>query len=401
MPGSENANGDAISDVIGQFEKLLRVGIEILQNITLGGLPHILDSWIIEAADRIIPIMPDNITQYPEINEIKKRYQENKILIPSKVLHDVTVVLENLKVAYDCFRLGAIGDYRDIPKENLAAIAYDQIKQTTEYIRKNLVEQLKGKENGRTKRTALLYSYGRIYCWVESIIKLDGLTDFLAVAGCARAILELFVDMHYLYFSDEDLDVERYFSFSDVSKFRTAKNIVDLKIEYDLVDPDKQNPVESFLSDSPEREKTLKLRREKLWGRTKKGKPIQPQHWTNLSMVDRVKKVGGEIIMNTYLQTYYYCNWSVHSGYSDFPGRRVEDVHLYNWHFYNLSNKMFIGSSILINKEAQVIDSQTLRDEFNEIERVAHKRFFGELVKSGRKINKTVEGNNVENENIP
>jgi len=206
-------------------------------------------------------------------------------------------------------------------------------------------------------------------------------------AGVAIAFfnLQLWMGQNLLCNSHDDLDPERYFSFPDVNRFKTAKNIVALRNKYNLVDSDERKPVESFLLDAPDREETVKSLRERLWGRTKDGKLVQPQHWTNLSMEGRVRKIDDRAIMNTYLEAYYYCNWSVHSGYSDFPGRRAEDVHLYNWHLYSLSNKMFVDSSILINKEIEVIDNQTLQNEFDKIEQISSRRFWGELVKVGKK----------------
>ena len=101
-------------------------------------------------------------------------------------------------------------------------------------------------------------------------------------------------------------------------------------------------------------------------------------------MVDRVKKINDKMVINTYLETYYYCNWSVHSGYSDFPGRKEEDVYLFNWHLYSLSNRMFIDSSLLINKEIEVIYNKTLQNEFGKIVETSSRRFWGELVKAGK-----------------
>lgn len=397
MSELENDIGDmnAVKNIDKRYVLLIRKGEYILNCIRVGNLQVDLHTWIIEAADHIIPIMPLDIPEYKEVNEIRKLYCESKILIPGKILYHVSKIFENLLIAYKCFNLGVIGSPKDIPPEILADIAYNLIKQTRDYVKDNLVKQLIGKEDGKTKRTALLHSYGRIYCWVESIIKLNSIFDYLSIAGCTRAILEIFIDMHFLCNSNEHshLDVERYFSFPDVSRFKTAKYIISLRNEYNLVDPDEQRPVEKFLSDAPDKEETLKSVREKLWGRTRSGKLIQPQHWTNLSLVDRVKKINNERIMNTYLETYYYCNWSVHSGYSDFPGKKAEDVHLFNWHLYSLSNKMFVESSILINNDVSVIDNHTLQNDFDNIERVSSRRFWGELVKAGIKANKSFGGN--------
>ena len=150
-----------------------------------------------------MPIMPLDIPEYKKINEIKKLYQESQILIPSRVFDDVSKVFENLCCARRCFLLGSVGAPRDIPRQNLAAIAYDLIKQTRDYVKENLVTHFVGKEDGWTKRTALLHSYGRIYCLVESIVKLDSICDYLSIAGCTRAILELFIDMHLLFNSND------------------------------------------------------------------------------------------------------------------------------------------------------------------------------------------------------
>jgi len=195
---NDSVTSNAVEGISRTYGLLLRQGQHVLNCIRAGNLQIDVHAWIVEAADHIIPIMPFDIPEYQQINDIRKLYHDSQILIPGRVLSDVSTVCENLRTAYKCFRFGVIGVPERIPPENLAAIAFDLIRRTRDYVRGNIVQRLIGKENGRTRRTALLHSYGRIYCLVESITKLDGLCDFLSVAGCTRAILEVFVDMYFL-----------------------------------------------------------------------------------------------------------------------------------------------------------------------------------------------------------
>jgi len=376
---------NTVNEIRGKYHLLIQRGKYILHCIGKGILKVEVHSWIVAAADHILPIMPLEIPEYQEIKDIRDAYQKSNILVPGSLLADVSKIFENLLTAHRCFNLGVMGVPQNIPPQNLANIAYEFIKQSTEYMGNNLIKKLIDKEDGTTRRTALLHTYGKIYCLAESIVRLNKIVDHLAIAGCTRAILELFVDMHLLYNSNEKKDVKRYFSFPDINRFNTAKNIASLRKEHNLVDPDEPKPIDKFLADITPKEEEMKSLRKKLWGTTKKQTPIQPHHWTELSMVDRVKKTNDRTLMNTYLETYYYCNWSVHSGYSDFPGRNAEDVHLFNCHLYSLSNDMFIDSSILINNEIQAVENETLQSELDNIRQVSSRRFWGELVRAGMK----------------
>lgn len=374
-----------MDEINKEYVSLIRRGRHLLDCIKRGDLQIEIHLWIIEATDHILPFMPTEISDYQVIKEIRQQYEESKLIIPGEIFTHVSKVIEHLLHAHGCFNLGSIGKYEDIPTENLACISYDLIKQLTDYVKNNLVNQLIGKEDGRTKKTALLHTYGQILCWMESIINLSRAVDYQAIASCTRAILELFIDMHLLYKSNEQIDIERYFSFPDVSKWKTAKKITNLREEYKLTKTDYPNPDKEFLSETPNKENQIELLREKLWGKTRKGKIVQPQHWKNLVIVDRVKKINNKQVANTYLSTYYYCNWSVHPGYSVFPGRKEEDAHLFNYYLYSLCNEMFTDSSTLLNNEIQILDGAKLQKEFEKIRQASDKKFWGELANAALK----------------
>jgi len=130
----------------------------------------------------------------------------------------------------------ANADERDIPPQNRACISHEQLRRLVDYVKTELIACLVGKEDGRTRKTAILHIYGRIYMWAQSMVKLDALQDCLALAGCLRAILELYIDMELMAANTDLLDVERYFSFQQVEKWKQARAIVGRRTEFNIGD---------------------------------------------------------------------------------------------------------------------------------------------------------------------
>jgi hypothetical protein len=247
-----------------------------------------------------------------------------------------------------------------------------------------LVNNLIGKENGKTHRTAMLYIYGRIYFWAQSMVKLDKIEDCFALAGSLRAILELYVDMNLMANSGNLNDIEKYFSFQQVEKWNKAKHIVNLRSDLGLTAPGEMRPPDDFLAKPDNAEDKIKAIRTRLWGKEKNGNPIKPSHWTNKSLIDRIKSLKNTDVVEIYILSYPYCNFLVHSTYYDVIND-AKTVHLFNYNCYYHASKMFLNATNIINNEVHVLPKEDLDIQLDRIERETFKKFFMEMVTAGRK----------------
>lgn len=327
--------------------------------------------------------MPENCPDYSKLDEMKTQYMDNQSILRSSAKSDIYKVLQNLTIAHDCVLAAMNADYRDIPPQNLARINYDQLKRASDFVKEHLIKELKGKENGRTSKTSILNIYGRIYLWIQGMIKLDGPECCLTLAASVRAILELYVDLNLIGQGKITDGAEKYFSFPTVEKLRSAKGIVDIRKQFRLNTTNETTPVDEYLSKPENSDSNINVLGARLWGKTKKGNAVIPKHWTNQDLRQRVELLDDPDVADTYVSSYYWCNWCVHSMYFDMINN-VENVHLFNWHLYEIAYKMFRSATELVNNTIKVLPKANLEDSLKNIENETFKCFFGEMVNAGR-----------------
>ncbi len=373
---------DEILQVKILTERLAAIGTQLLQrlhNLHMpdSQLPKEIATWIHKATNQILPLMPEDCPDYAALDTMRNQYTVNQgVLLPSAE-NDLRKVLENIRIAADCVCATLIAEPRNIPRQRLAIIGYDGLKYSLDEVTKSqLIQHLKGKEDGMTAKTAMLNVYGKICLWILSMVKLNEPVDCLALAGSVRAILELYVDLNLFSHNSIQNAAEKFFSFLDVEKWRVANIISSAPQQFTAID--------EYL-DRPENSKAnIEAIKVKLWGKDRKGNPVKAKHWTNKYLWERVfVLLDDKEVTDIYLSSYYYCNWLIHPMYFDLIND-LENVHLLSWYFYDLSRKMFLSATQLINEEIKVLTKEDLKSIIESVEKKYFKLFFGEMVKAGR-----------------
>jgi hypothetical protein len=377
---------DKIRDILRGYAirgKYLFDQIDLLHTPATQILP-LLRQWIIDVTDQIFPIMPDQCPERTELETIRSIYDACATIIPSGIKNHILCVIRNLRIADSCMIDFLTADPNSLPLKTSADIEYDRLKSLLDTVRTHLLNDLKGKEDGKTVGTAMLHTYGRIYCYVDGMLRLNQVHDFFALSGCLRSILELYLDLRILEAGLIENPAEKYFEFPNVQKLKVAKTITNIRQECGLVSENEEKPMEKFLKEIEERETQVPNPNKTLWVNNK-GEPVIPKsHWTNLDLIGRMKKIDDKIILSECLNTYYYCNWYVHSMYADYPAGKLEDTHRFMWYLYHLGGDLFAGSTKIINNWFKTMNPADLDDELSKIEQLTHKLYFGELVKVGR-----------------
>jgi hypothetical protein len=356
---------------------------KLLQRLNLSGvsdsqLPNDISIWISSAAKELLFFLPKVHSDYDKINEIQTRYANTQSILLPSAYNDVCNVLDSLRKVGQCIVDSVNADYKNIPSAKLSAVFYEQIKNSTAYITAELIEKLKDKDDGKTRRAAMLHIYSRIYSWVQSMVKLDAMEDCLALAGSLRAILELFIDINLMARRTDPNDVERYSSFEEVAKWKSARNIQEIRKRFDISG---KHLVDSYLA-KPGEEDRIEALRLKLWGKTKKGKPVDPLHWTGTSIKERINSLKDGEIARIYASSYYYCNFLVHSMYFD-AIHNPDSVHVLNYNSYRLANQMFLMATKLINDITQALPVQEIESRLRTIEEEMFKHLVCEMVRFG------------------
>lgn len=382
---------DAIKKTNDLTSGYLHRGKELLRRLSVPSIPDSaipgdIATWILETIEELLPLMPKNYPDYGKLGEIKTQYTDNQNILRPSARTDIYKVLQNLSIAHDCVLAALKADYKDIPPENLARMNNDQLKRLSDYIKEQFIGELKGREYGRTNRTATLNIYGRICLWIQSMIKLDRPEHCLALAASLRAILELYVDLNLIDQGRITDGAEKYFSFPTIEKWRSARSIIDMRNQFCLNTTDEAKPEDKYLSEPENSDSNIEALRAQLWGKTKKGNIVMPKHWTNRDLSRRVKLLHDPDVTDTYVSSYYWCNWCVHSMYFDMINN-VKYVHLFNWHLYELAYRMFRSATELVNNTIKVLPKADLEASLKNIENETFKCFFGEMVIAGRNRN--------------
>jgi len=156
------------------------------------------------------------------------------------------------------------------------------------------------------KDCALRDTFIRIYLVVGSIIKLNHFKDFHVLASVTRTVFELYIDMHLLYKDKIDNGFEKFTEFGVAKKFSTTKarkNWAEQnKFPFDKKFPRRVEYLQNMASNK------IPKKIQQLWKSTK-----CPDHWSALSVSDRVAKLGTDFI-EKYIMFYDIGNWYIHSG---------------------------------------------------------------------------------------
>jgi len=229
-------NNEAATDVDKQFQLLIQNGVRLQdtfdseQSIEARHIA-IIGTWMNQALDFIEPAMPTADARFHELRKIGHAYSNAPSVLPGDTSEDIAKIRTVLIRAYEYFRAWHRRDFSQIEPGVRARACHGSLDETWRFSRNDVLGPLKGKEDGQTKQTALLHSYGRMYCWVRSMVNLGNENDgavliaehALALAACLRAILEIFLDLNLLARNEIKDGPEKFFSFEKVARHKIAK----------------------------------------------------------------------------------------------------------------------------------------------------------------------------------
>lgn len=354
------------------FELLIDSGQQILRLLTAEeaiGPTHIaiIRRWIEHAADFIGPVMPPKSPEYESLKDIRRAYEQVTHILPGNPSEDIIKVLSGLRRARKRFVACCESAFSRVHPAERTRACHAVLNETWQFIRDNLIEMLKGKENGRTKRTAMLHSYGRMYSWVQSMVTLGNrhggqtaiVEHVFALAGCLRAVFELLLDVNLLAQEKVENASEKFFSFEKVARHKVANNSLALHQQYAHLTKEQ---VKMYGASGEAIKAEIDESVVALWGRTKKDKPNRPDHWTGMTVVERARTLGGDCI-RYYQHSYHYCNWCLHSGYIDVLAANEDVAWLVCAHSYSYANVMLLASTrILIGELDEALDVEGLSE---------------------------------------
>lgn len=162
----------------------------------------------------------------------------------------------------------------------------------------------------------------RVYCWLESLTKLNSSAYFQAFAAANRGLFEITIDLALLHEDKTNSSGWKMWMWNLSEKLIGAEQLVEYFTNQNLPIPDAYNEQQEFIN----REKDMILHmRNQLWNTNK-----HPKRWTGkgnlfdeLKDVDRI--LGNSVselfemsLVQYYRTEYRRMNWFIHSGVSSF-----------------------------------------------------------------------------------
>ncbi|HOO50394.1 MAG TPA: DUF5677 domain-containing protein [Alphaproteobacteria bacterium] len=243
-------------------------------------------------------------------------------------------------------------DIPDITTHELISSYHDGLKRAVEFVKSKIIGTLTGQINLSQKEEAVMGIFLRIHALACSLVRLNQKIDFNAVASITRIIFELLIDLKLLssqYTNQQDLD--RFFAFPEVDRYRKAKRIIELQEKHpELVDYSLLNSsIRNEFVETSRLKNHIELKVNSLWGKTKKKKLNWPDHWSGASIRDRIKSFG-PLYEQEYLEVYTLLSSYAHGGnsaYSNLPKEVLEYVYGISLEY---ARKMYIESLLICSK---------------------------------------------------
>jgi len=313
-----------------------------------------MDSWINKSIEYIYSLLPKTIigSDFAEVVNIYESFVGKSQIITSNRKENINKVINVLNACLSFFEWFIAFDDNKLDAQQKVELYFDPLKVMVLYVQKELISSLMGLENGRTKKTALLHLYGRIFSVAHGIVKLDDLNCCHLLTASLRILLELYIDMLLIKDGVIKNDIKRFFAFSNVSKFRSASKLI--KIDNEL-----QRQITPNISNIVQNSAQIEQDADKLWGKN----PKNINHWTDLSLEKRARKSN---TLEIYRDIYYYGNVYIHSGYLRFP-KTENDAHLLCSHAYSLSLEIFNKSTKLLCNEIDITQRKEAIKEMDKI----------------------------------
>jgi len=313
----------------------------------------VIDDWLIKSTGYIVPLFPRIILEsdFSKIQDIYENFSKSQKIITDNYTTYLTNVLNSLQKCLSFFQWFDKFDEEKLSPAQRAELNHSALEAYVLYIQKQLIPKLPGLEDGRTLKTSILHLYGRVFSQAQSVVKLNNVSCCQLLTASLRGLLEIYIDMILLRCNLIENGIEKFFSFSELYKYKSANNLKRIDKELGLTNG-KEHNVDKYIRDSFHKAKRIK----KLWGRV-------PQHWSNISLEERSRTAKE---LRIYSDIYYYGNMYIHSGYRKFP-KTAEDADFLCAYVYGFSINIFSISTKILFEVVSLEDFNFILKESDKL----------------------------------
>jgi hypothetical protein len=179
---------------------------------------------------------------------------------------------------------------------------YNALKTLREFDQEEITGLVEALLSKTDREQCFLATYYRAVADVETLLTLENVRHFQAVAMLARGLFELAVDMRLLEMVAGATD--KMILFADVEKLRCARKLV----RYTKSHPNSALDAKPYVNFVSTQEARIDLAQKTIWPNLKK-----VSHWSGKDLAQRVVLIGTPF--NEFHEAYYpLMSWYVHSG---------------------------------------------------------------------------------------
>ena len=229
------------------------------------------------------------------------------------------------------------------------------------FAEEKVIPVLTGQLNPDDREQAVTGIYYRMYLWIKSMTSLNNALHFQAAVSATRALFELLLDLKLLASDANGTLVAKFHAFTEVERFRWAKELVAFSDKY----PDVALEVgehRTFI-EQPGKESQIEKIVVSHWGRTRNDRPNRPDHWSGMNVRERAIKCGPSYEAK-YLYDYRFGCWSAHSGPTIYAGLKKETFETMYGLAHSLSLIYFLEATVIC---AKLVGIHQAVEEFDDI----------------------------------
>ncbi len=214
-----------------------------------------------------------------------------------------------------------------------------------------MVPVLRGQLGLSDRESAIVGIYYRMHLWMRSLVAMNSRIHFQGAAAAARSLFELLMDAELLAADNDGVATARFHAFPQVDRFRVARQVVAYNDQHpeSTIDDEHQRS----LLQIPNREKEIEEIIVQHWGRTRKGKPCRPEHWSGMSVRSRAEQLGDEVT-ELYLESYPLLSWAIHSGSAIYAGIGEDAIESSFGISHSLSQRSFLKAIKMTARTMQI-----------------------------------------------
>jgi len=253
-------------------------------------------------------------------------------------------------------------DVADLPTKLRVGAFYKGTDAVSKFAESMMIPVLNGQINLSDKEKAVVGTYYRMYGWVRSMVAMNHRLHFQGAAAAARSLFELLLDIKMLANDKNGYLADKFHAFPGVEKFRVAQNLVSFCMNNANSTKLDCSHQQTFIN-SPGKQQAVNETIIKFWGKTKKGAPNRPKHWTGKDIQKRSHDLGPEY-EELYLETFSLFSWYIHSGSTGYAGLNEETLETCFGMSHSIAQKAFLEATVVC---AEVMRISSVIFEFKEI----------------------------------